>query len=174
MKLSKKNKILLLGFIFMLFVSYRFAILNTVTAYKDYRSKSEIIKNENSSAELEKILIQKEKQLDSILLKNYLNSSVSFQNEFLEKLSKYCNSYNLKIIDFNEPHISIANGFEINSYRFTLNGSFNGCLTVLNKIENNPHFGVIKHITFTKNRDYKTNIDYLTVSVILQKNIPIQ
>lgn len=170
MRLNKKNRLLLLGYIFMIFICYRFAIAKTLFYYGEYADKNEIINNESVTPETIELLVQKEKQLDAMLLQYNSIPTTSFQNDFLEKLSGYCTIHNLKITDFKEPHKSISNEFETNSYQFTLRGSFNGSLTVINTIENSTSLGIIKHLTFTKNRDYKTNSDHLTVAVILQKN----
>lgn len=170
MKLNKKNKLLIAGFIFTLLICYRFAISNTISLYREYTTKNEIMTRESVTPETANLLLQKEKQLDAMLSRYSVISTASFQNDFLEKLSDYCTTYNLKITDFKEPHNSIVNELETNSYQFTLKGSFNGSLSVINKIENTPSLGIIKHLNFTKNRDYKTNTDDLTVEIILQKN----
>ncbi|MFY0482506.1 hypothetical protein ACI6PS_07855 [Flavobacterium sp. PLA-1-15] len=170
MGLNKKNKLLLVGFIFMLFIGYRFAIAKTLFYYRDHAAKSQTINQESITPEMVNKLLQKEKQLDAMLLQYSINPSASFQNDLLEKLSGYCASHNLKITDFKEPHSFTVNEFQTNSYQFTLKGSFNGSLSVINKIENSPSLGIIKHLNFSKNRDYKTNSDYLTATVILQKN----
>ena len=60
--------------------------------------------------------------------------------------------------------------FTTTSYIFSLEGSFNGCLALLNKMENNATLGSIKHLNFTKKRNFKTNADQLFVEVIMQKN----
>jgi len=129
-----------------------------------------MITDNNSTPKLAHQLRQKEKQLDLLLSRYNITASESFQNDLLKQLTTYSDSYHLKIIDFKEPHIITEKGFTATSYIFSLEGSFNGCLALLNKIENNPTLGSIKHLTFTKKRNYKTNVDQLFVEVILQKN----
>ena len=77
--------------------------------------------------------------------------------------------YNLKVIDFKEPHTIIEKNTTTSSYIFSLQGSFNGSIALLNKLENNPALGTIKHINFNKKRNYKSNIDELSVEVVLEK-----
>jgi hypothetical protein len=137
---------------------------------KEYHSKNELIVNNNDSPELAHQLHLKEKQLDLVLSQYNITATESFQNDLLKQLNTYSENYHLKIIDFKEPHIITEKGFIITSYVFSLQGSFNGCISLLNKIENNPSFGSIKHLNFTKKRDYKTNTDHLFVEVIIQKN----
>jgi hypothetical protein len=170
MILNKKNKILFFGFLIALYICYTFAISNTITLYQEYHSKSELIANNNDSPKLANQLRQKEAQLDLALSQYSITDTESFQNDLLKQLNMYSNTYRLKIIDFKEPHIATEKGLINISYIFSLEGSFNGCLSLLNKIENNPSFGSIKHLNFTKKRDSKTNTDHLIVEVIIQKN----
>ncbi|WP_281336242.1 general secretion pathway protein [Flavobacterium eburneipallidum] len=170
MRLNRKNKGLLFGFVVALYICYSFAISNTISYYKEYQSKSEMISENNSSPKLASQLRQKEKQLDVMLSRYNIKASESFQNDLLKQLTAYGDSYHLKIIDFKEPHSITEKGFTTTSYIFSLEGSFNGCLASLNKIENNPTLGSIKHLNFTTKKNYKTDANQLFVEVILQKN----
>lgn len=170
MRLNKKNKLLVAGFFLTLCICYSFAISNTITYYKEYKAKEEQLANTIESPKLISQLVQKEKQLDSFLSHYDVNITDSFQNDLLKQLNTYSSNYHLKIIDFKEPHIITEKGFVITSYVFSLEGSFNGCLALLNKIENDATLGSIKHLNFIKKRNYKTNLDELSVEVIIQKN----
>lgn len=170
MRLNRRNKLLLLGFLLALYICYSFAISNTIFYYKEYNSKKSMITDNSSSPKLIYKLQQKEKQLNQILSRYKINTSEFFQNDLLKQLNTYSDAYHLKIIDFKEPHVIMEKEIITTSYIFSLEGSYNGCLALLNKIENNPNLGSIKHLNFTKKRNYKTNTDQLFVEVILQKN----
>jgi hypothetical protein len=170
MRLNRKNKLLLLGFLMCLIICYVFAISNTITYYKEYYSQKELLTDDDSNTKLVQQLQQKEKQLDLLLLKYDISTSEFFQNDLLKQLNSYSDIYNLKITDFKEPHILSEKEFVATSYIFSLEGSFNGCLALISEIENNPTLGSIKHLNFTKKRNYKNNVDQLFVEVILIKN----
>lgn len=170
MKLNQKNKLLLFGFVIALYICYSFAISNTIKYYKEYHSKNELITDNTSSPKLAYQLHQKEHHLDQLLAQYNITTSESFQNDLLKQLNSFCNTHHLKIIDFKEPHIITDKGFVSSSYIFSLEGSYNGCLSLLNKIENSPNLGSIQHLNFIKKRNFKTNVDELFVEVILQKN----
>ncbi len=170
MRLNRKNKGLLIGFLIALYISYSFAISNTITYYKEYHSKSDMINYNANNPKLAYQLRIKEKQLDVLLSRYNIASSESFQNDLLQQLTTYGATYHLKIIDFKEPHSITEKELTTTSYIFSLEGSFNGCLALLNKMENNPTLGSIKHLNFTKKRNYKTNADQLFVEVIMQKS----
>lgn len=170
MKLDKRNKLLVIGFCIVLYICYSFAISNTVQYYSEYKNKQEEIAADSDMPNLVAQLVHKEKQLDQILANYDVKISESFQNDLLKQLTSYSDSYHLKIVDFKEPHINSQKGFNTTSYTFSLEGSFNGCLALLNKVENNPMLGNIKHLNFVKKRNYKTNTDQLFVEVIMQQN----
>ncbi|RED26122.1 hypothetical protein BD847_0028 [Flavobacterium cutihirudinis] len=170
MKLDKRNKGLLLGFLVLLYISYSFAISNTIDYYSEYKSKQQEITADHNLPKLTAQLIQKEKQLDQVLSKYDANISESFQTDLLKQLTTYSTNYHLKIVDFQEPHIISQKGISTTSYMFSLEGSFNNSLIVLNKLENSPSLGVIKHLNFVKKKNYNTNINQLSVEIIMQKN----
>jgi len=174
MKLSKKNKLLVAGFIFTLYICYAFAIANTLGYYKEYSSQKELTENNVSSPATLKALVQKEKQLNNLLSKYNSADGDSFQNELLKHLSRLSKKNGLKIIGFKEPHVYPEKELKITSYSFSLEGSFNGILLLVNSIENNPSLGKVIHIAFVKKRNYKTNSDYLTAEIILQKTETIK
>jgi hypothetical protein len=169
MKFNRKNKFLLLGFIMALYICYAFAISNTLDIYKEFQTKNDILIHNNGTPELANQLLQKEIQLDKLLAKHLVKTSESYQNDLLKQLN-YSAKYNLKVIDFKEPHTMVEKNTTISSYIFSLQGSFSGSIALLNKLENNPALGIIKHINFNKKRNYKSNIDELFVEVILQKS----
>ena len=169
MRLDKKNKVLLLGLLFALYISYAFAVSNTIEYYKEYKAKQEILSSEKNIPKLVNQLVQKEKQLDKFVSHSDSSISQSFQNNLLRQLNAYSESYSLKIIDFQQPHTVQEKGVTTLSYIFTLEGTFNGCLAVINKIENNPTMGNIQHINFKKTKNYKTNTEELKVEIIMQK-----
>lgn len=169
MRLNKKNKGLLLGLLFALYISYAFAVSNTMEYYKEYKAKQEVLSSEKNIPQLVNQLIQKEKQLDQVVSHSDSSASQSFQNNLLRQLNVYSESYSLKIIDFRQPHTALEKGVTTSSYIFTLEGTFNGCLAVINKIENNPVMGNIQHLNFKKTKNYKTNTEELKVEVMMQK-----
>lgn len=169
MKLNKKNRFLILGLILSLYICYVFAISKTVDYYSKYSSQNELLANDINNPEILEKLVYKEKQLNA-LLSQYTNTTKgSFQNQLLKELTTLSQKNRLKIIDFQEPHIAANKDLTTTSYLFSLEGSFNGILLLLNSIENNPSLGFVKHIDFIKKRNYKTNTDYLTAHVVLQK-----
>ena len=173
MKLNRKNKILIIGIVLTLYISYSLAIKKTITYYKEYKTNQELIGNLNNNPKLLSSLIFREKQIDQWLSKND-HTTDSFQNELLKELNKYCSKNNLKIVDFREPHQIQESETNINSYSLSIEGSFIKILGLISSIENTSGLGLIKHISTVKKMNYKTNDEYITTYIIIQKNNTIK
>jgi|LakMenE18May11ns_1017448.scaffolds.fasta_scaffold9952541_4 hypothetical protein len=169
MKLNRKNKLLIGCFFLVLFLCYNLAIKKTIYYYSQYNSQKELLNNINNSPRVLANLLARDKQINQWLSKNDIMSS-SFQSELLKQLNEYCSSHNLKITDFKEPHVIIEKQTEISSYFFSVEGNFNYTLGLINKIENNPNLGLIKHLTTEKKMNYKTNEEFIVTNVIIQKS----
>lgn len=169
MRLDNRNKFLVAGLIAALWLCYNFAIANTVEYYSKYSVKADIVRGSaNQPAEL-RTLTHREKQLDVMLEFYNADTGNSFQNGLLKELSVLSEKEGLSIVAFQQPHNYREKGIHTTSYLFSLKGSFNGILRVVNTIENNTSLGFIKHIAFIKKKNYKTNTQYLVADIILQK-----
>lgn len=168
MRLNNKNKILVLTFLLFLVASYQYAISNTVAFYNEYKAANAKMASQDLSSEQLFSLKIKEKQLDSLMVVYDINPSDFFQNKLLGKLNTYCNAFGLRISNFQEPHISVIDNQQITSYLFTIEGSFNGSLMLINKLENSAIFGGVYHLSFVKKRNYKTNSDKIFTEIVLQ------
>lgn len=170
MRLSKKNKIVLLGLALVLILCYKFAVSKTLAYYLQYREQKRIVSNNLQNPATLKSLLQKEKQLNTVLREYNVVADKSFQNDLLKQVSALSKKHNLKITEFKEPHTWTDKDTKTSSYGFAVEGSFNGALLLINKLENSPSVGFIKHIEFIKKRNYKTNSDYLITEILLQKS----
>lgn len=169
MNFNKKNKILLLGFAFTLYICYTFAISNTIDLYKQYKNQKMKSESSINNPELLSQLKQKERQLDLLLRKYNIVEGVSFQNDLLKELNLFCKKNDLKITKFLEPHFIEQEDIKTNNYTFSVEGSYNNVVLLIHLFENNPKFGNVKSVSFVKNRNYKTNQDYLITDIILEK-----
>lgn len=169
MKLNKKNKLLCLGFFMSLFLCYNFAVSKTVYYVNEYIIKSKSANNNTNNPATLAQLNNKEKEIDKWLLENGNYSSTNFQNSLLKQVNIYSELYHLKIIDFQTPHVFSKKQTSITSYSFSLEGNFNSVLKLLNKFENQPNLGQIKHVGTLKKTNYKNNQDYLVTTIIVEK-----
>ena len=169
-RLNHKNKLLLAGLILVALVCYRFAIVKTIATYKTYQQLQELSNSSANQIQTLEMMLQKEIQLDKALSAYTSLAGDSFQNSLLEKLSLLSKQYKIQITGFNEPHRIVDQTTSSTAYAFSLKGKFSAILLLVNKLENDPGLGLIKHVHFEKKRNYKNNTDYLTADIILFKN----
>jgi len=168
MKLNNKNKLLVAGFIVLMYAGYSLSVKKTIFYYSQYKTKSTIIENEISPASLDQLL-KREKELDQIISSSALHASESFQNRLLKTLNGFASKSGIVVIDFRPPHSVEDRNVDITSYIFTVSGSFNSCLALISRIENLPNFGSIKHVGFKKIKDSKTNAESVYAEVVIQR-----
>lgn len=162
-----KNILLIIGFVFLLLLSYNLAISKTI----DLKNKFNVLKNEEAlyrdTPRQLSILKQKEKYYDSIL-NEYQISKGSAQNNLLDLLTSFSENNNLKIIDFSEPHLELKGEVSIKTYRFSIEGDYSGILKLIHHIEQKTKFGEIINLHFEKKTDYRKKRKYLQASVLLR------
>ncbi|WP_430412802.1 hypothetical protein [Kordia sp.] len=162
-----KNRLLIGGFIVVLFICYKFAIANTVELKDEYNKLSkqeELFKNTPKQIAL---LKKKEQYYDS-LLQVYKIGGTSLQNNILNTVTTFSNKHNLKVVDFSEPHTYVNKSLKINSYSFTVEGHFNSILQLIYTLEQKTKYGEIVSVSYEKKKNYRTGTSYLQATILLQ------
>jgi hypothetical protein len=163
-----KNRLLVIGFVIAFFIVYKLGIARTLD-FKERLIKAETEANQfNGLNQLQANLMEKEKQLDSILAVNNVTADASVQNTLLKILSTNISKGNFKISEFNEPHVYKRDGAIVTSYQFALQGDYLSIEKVLALLEQKFSLGKIKNIKFDKKRNYRSRKDYLECVVILE------
>jgi len=167
--MSNKNKniLLIVGFLLVLLVCYQFAISKTLDLKQQYKSlkyEEELFKNTPKQF---RVLKQKQKYYDSILVSNKLDGG-SIQNNLLKALNIYADANNLKVVSFLEPHETTKNDLIIKTYEFTIEGNYNSMLALIHQLEQQTKFGEIINLHFEKKKNYRTGRNYLQARVLLR------
>lgn len=168
MGIKLKNKILVIGFIIALFIVYKFAISKTIETQNvvSKLAKEKSLLNNISTKILD--LEAKEVQLDAILKKRNISISNSFQQTLLQNVTSFAQMNKLQIIAFNEPHTYSTNITKLATYSFEIKGDFISLLKMVNFLER-LQLGELLTINFEKKKNFRTNRNYLTCKVLLQK-----
>ncbi len=167
MSSGKKNMFLLLGFVVLLFLCYKYAIKNTVV---EINRKERLTSEKVLSDEIPKnlaILSQKEKYFDSILGKMNMGNT-SLENNLLRIINIETQKNNVSVVDFNKPHVYVSENSHLRTFQFVLRGSFTSLIKTIYELEQNNSFGEIVSLDFEKKKNYRTRKNYLEVSVLLQ------
>ncbi|NRB84035.1 MAG: hypothetical protein HRU49_09730 [Winogradskyella sp.] len=162
-----KNRLLIVGFVLMLCMSYQLSISKTIAAKQRYETLSQDALLFNNAPKQISMLRQKEKHFDSILGKYQLNG-LSLQNNLLKTIADLAKKHRLKVISFNEPHKTENDEMSTNHYQFGLQGDFNGILQLVYVLEQETRFGEVVHLNFERKKNYRTNRYYLEAQVLLK------
>lgn len=162
-----KNILLIVGFAFILILSYKLAISKTLDLRHEYmtlKNQEQLFKNTPKQLSL---LMQKEQYYDSILNKYQLKGG-SIQNNLLKTINTIADTTDLKVITFLEPHSIENNDLIIKTYQFTIEGNYNSILKLIHHLEQKTKFGEIINLHFEKKTNFKTNKQYLQAHVLLK------
>jgi hypothetical protein len=162
-----KNRLLVGGFVVLLFLCYKFAILNTFTLKAEH---SKLFKEqkifENTPKQIA-LLKKKEQYYDSLLTK-YKIGETSLQNNLLNTVTSFAKTHDLKVVDFAEPHEYAEKSLTVNTYSFTVEGHFNNILQLIYTLEQRTKYGEVISVSYEKKQNYRTGKSYLHATVILQ------
>ena len=168
MNSKQKNIALIVGFVIMLLISYRFAFKRTI----DLGVKIEKLEKDKAlldNAEAKIHSLKKEGfYLDSILQSNDLSIENTFQQTLLLKTTQFKDKHHLKLIASNEPHSFQSEGANLLTYEVEVQGSFRNIMLFSNEMEQ-QRLAKLTSITLTKKKNYRTRRDYLVYKLILQR-----
>lgn len=167
MNSKRKNRLLIAGFALLLLICYQFAIKNTLEEKNRYNQlKKEEILFQNIPKQL--LTLNKKKEYYDSLLAKYQIGETSLQNSLLKNINKNAKELNLKVIDFNEPHITVKNDLQVSTYSITIEGTFNNITQLIYRLEQKTRFGELVNVHFIKHKNYRTRKNYLQATIMLQ------
>ena len=166
MNSKRKNIILLAATIIVLVLCYQLAIKKTL----DYKTRYIALKaEERLFDDIPKqfgVLNEKNKYYDS-LLNTYQIGETSIQNNLLKTINKIAKEEQLKIIDFNEPHVFTKDKSKQNTYTFVVEGDFENILGLIYYLEQHTKFGEVLNVHFEKKKQLRTRKEYLQTTVMI-------
>ena len=164
---SLKNKLLVGGFVILLFLCYKFAIANTFALKSEHSKLSKEQKIFENTPKQIAILKKKEQYYDSLLTK-YKIGGTSLQNNLLNTVTSFSKDHNLKVVAFSEPHVFSEKSLIINTYSFTVEGHFNNILQLIYTLEQHTKYGEVISVSYEKKKNYRTGKSYLQAKIVLQ------
>lgn len=168
MKIDLKNKLLGLGIITFLIMSYALAIKKTISLRNESNMLEEQVARFNDLPSELAVLNKKKKYYDSILASMDFNNT-SQQNNLIRSITVEAEKNQVKVMDFNQPHIYLFEENTQYTYNFVLEGNYADILKVVYALEKKGNFGDVIHLDFEKKKDYKTNREFLNADVLVQQ-----
>lgn len=169
MNLKQKNRLLLGGFILLLWICYKIPISQTLSVKKEYHKLNNERQLFSNIPQKIENLYKENKYLDSILNKYQFSSEKTFQSNLLETITSFSKTNNLIVVSFNEPHIIEKNKTFVNTYLFTVRGTYNNSLRLIYELEQIKKLGKIVSVNFDRKKNYRTNRKYLETKILLQR-----
>lgn len=166
---SKRKNILLLIVIFiMAYACYIFAFKPTIAMKSSYHQLD--LEQQRFKDIPTQLVLLKKKDLyfDSILNKMNLQHT-SIENNLLHALHVEAKKNDLKVMDFNSPHVYINDQQELNTFIFTLEGSFQDILKSIYHLEQQGNFGKVAHVNFEKKKNFRTRKTFLNATIFIQR-----
>ncbi|TDQ21830.1 hypothetical protein [Tenacibaculum caenipelagi] len=168
MDYKKKNIILLVVAIILLWFIYVFSVSKTLNYKKEYTKLCKEKEQVNNST-IEALQLRKKSSfLDSILKKENISITNSFQQVFLKKINEFKKKGRIELIEFDNPVAIKDNKVNAQLYTIIVKGNFNELLSFLNYIEKQG-LGEVKNFKFLKKKNYRTNKEYLQLKIYLKK-----
>ncbi len=81
----------------------------------------------------------------------------------------FADTTNVKVVTFNNPHVFEMDNAMINTFSFTVNGSFSKITGLIYELEQHYKLGKIISVNFEKKKNYRRNTQYLECTVLLQR-----
>ncbi|WP_435261214.1 hypothetical protein [Tenacibaculum sp. nBUS_03] len=154
-------------FVFVLMLGYKKMFKNTINEVGRYFKNTAIKKNEKGIRQ--SILnIQKEiYHLDDYLGEGDFQEHL-IQQEILEVITSKANKNEIIVTDIKPTHRYLENNYSIISNTFTLRGSYNSLVNIINQIERNFRKSKLNNVRFYKKKNFKLRREELFVELVFQ------
>ena len=169
MNLKQKNRLLLGGFILLLWICYKFPIAQTMTAKKEYRKLQKEHQLFSNIPQKIQHLTKETIYLDSILANYQFSAEKSFQSNLLQTITSFSKQHDLTVVSFEEPHTITKNKATINTFVFSVRGTYSNSLRLIHELEQTKKLGKMLSVNFEKKKNYRTNRAFLETRVLLQR-----
>ncbi len=169
MNLKQKNRLLFGGFLLLLWVCYKLPIKQTMIAKKEYKKLQKEHQLFSNIPQKIQELTKETIYLDSILANYQFSAEKSFQSNLLQTITSFSKQNNLTVVTFEEPHTITKNKATINTFEFSVKGSYSNSLRLIHELEQTKKLGKILSVNFDKKKNYRTNRLYLETRVLLQR-----
>jgi hypothetical protein len=164
---KKKNKILLIGGLLLIFMLYELTIKKTIAAYKECEEMNQKLESATNApftaAQLQKELVQMDTKIG-----NQDKNKQDQAQALLELVTNYCQDNQAILREFPEP-VEVNNGdLLIRTTPFSVEGDFSTLLKLVYMLEQKVALGKIASVHYVVKKDLKTKIPALIATIYIQ------
>jgi len=167
MTFKKKNQLLIVVAILLVFMIYNFALKKTLLAHSDCTvAEEQILLARNAPAmasQLEKELLQMDAKIGTDSVKNK-NSG----QELLGLVTNYCQNNQAVLREFPETTITGQEKLTIETNLFIVEGSFSSLISLVYLLEQKAKIGKVSGVHYQLKKDLKSKELVLTATIYLQ------
>ena len=149
-----------------------FAFSNTVELYRQKNdAEQKIAVLQNSPQQI--AALRKQLNMLNVRVDQYVRDENFEQEDILASISSFCSENKLKITHFPKSTLKQKDDITIETFEFTVTGSFHNLVRLIYDIEMVSKIGRIASLNFEKQIDRRTKRQSLDVTIYLQ-NLRIQ
>lgn len=163
----KKVKLLLIGGIVFLFISYLFAFKRTINLYSDYREIKEKLKLVDSAPQTIAGLQSQLNGIDKIISKNN-QGGMDTRFALLGVASEYCQRNRTSLTEMPKSLFTQESDYNIETITLVMEGSFFNLLKFVYQLERSDNIGKVASVEFKTINDIITKENKLIVSIYIQ------
>lgn len=164
---KKKNLLLLVSSVIVMFLVYSLAIKKTIAEYSRFLGNKEKLERAvNAPAmatQLEKELIRMDTKIGNHNAKN-----INIDDALLSLLTDYCQSHHAVLREFPETTHTEDGDLEIETNQFMIGGNFSTLINLVYLLEQKYNLGKITSVNYQLKKDFKTKEMQLTATIFLQ------
>ena len=167
MTYKKKNRLLIVVAILLVFISYNFAIKKTLVAKNDYSVAEEQIALASNApmlaAQLEKELIQMNDKIGADSLKGKNPGQ-----KLLELVTDYCQTNQAVLREFPEATVTEQEKLTVETNLFIVEGNFSTLINLVYLLEQKSKLGKVASVHYQLKKDLKSKQMVLVATTYLQ------
>lgn len=164
---KKKNQLLMVAMLVVLFLVYSFAIKKTLNIYNTYSVAEEKIALAANApvmaAHLEKELMQMD-----IRLGNEKTKKQNTADALLELTTHYCQNNHAVLREFPKTTVSDQGDLLIETNQFVVEGDFSTLINLVYVLEQKIKLGKVASVKYQLKKDFKTKEMVLTAAIFIQ------
>lgn len=164
---KKKNRLLAIGAVVLLFLSWQLAFAKTFSLWAQCRDMEEQLQAVSEAPGQSLAMKERLLRLDRTLGGREI-SDTNIRQVLLGIVTGYCQKNNTILRDFPKPVSTIENDYMVETNIISVEGSFGKLLDLVYRLEQRDRIGKIASVDFHTRQDPRTKVMSLVATVYIQ------
>lgn len=164
---KRKNQLLIVGALLVLYLMYSMAIKKTLLAYNDYMNTQSHISIAINAPLLAAQLENKIKEMNTQIGSTTADKQ-NAEQALIELITNYCQNNSLVLREFPEMITTTEGDLTIETNRFVIGGNFKSLINMVYLLEQKKKLGKIASVRYLLKKNIKTKEMDLCANIYLQ------